>query len=135
MERLIEHWTHGYGAHYNPIRALALNKIVMKESLEALFEDTKKENTMIIGTSSKLRPHKSIGYDEVRFILEKDRKNILMLFGTGWGLTDETIELCDRILEPIKGTTEYNHLSLRVALGIILDRIYGLRGGKDERGN
>jgi len=136
MERLIEHWRYGYGADYNPVRSSALNKIVMKESLEGLITELKKEKeTMIIGTSSKVRPHKIMGYDELRPLVDKDDLNILLLFGTGWGLTDETIEICDRMLEPVRGISEYNHLSLRVAIGIILDRIFGLRGGKDERSN
>ncbi|MCX7965229.1 MAG: RNA methyltransferase [Syntrophorhabdaceae bacterium] len=136
MERLIEHWRHGYGADYNPIRSAALNTIAMRESLEGLLDEIKKEtDMMVIGTSSKLRPHKAIGYDEVKTLVHKKRKHILLLFGTGWGLTDETVEICDRMLEPIRGTYEYNHLSLRVAIGIILDRLFGERGGKNERGN
>lgn len=136
MESLIEHWKHGYGADYNPVRSVALNTIAMRESLEGLLDEMKKEkDTMIIGTSSRVRPHKTIGYDEMKDLLKHDRKHVLMLFGTGWGLTDETVQLCDRMLEPIRGESEYNHLSLRVAIGIILDRLFGLRGGKDERSN
>jgi hypothetical protein len=36
---------------------------------------------------------------------------------------------------PIRGKGDYNHLSLRVAIGIILDRIFGERGGWNERDN
>ncbi|MEN6615563.1 MAG: RNA methyltransferase, partial [Syntrophorhabdus sp.] len=50
----------------------------------------------------------------------------------GWGLTEEVVERCDRMLEPISGAGDYNHLSLRVALGIILDRIFSQRGGNHE---
>jgi len=136
MERLIEHWRYGYGADYNPLRSSALSKIVMKESLEGLIKEIKKDkNTMLIGTSSRVKPNKTLGYDELRSIIYNDDINTLLLFGTGWGLTDETIEICDKMLEPIKGISDYNHLSLRVAIGIILDRIFGIRGGKDERSN
>ena len=48
-----------------------------------------------------------------------------MLFGTGWGLTDEIMDMSDYILEPIRGNTRYNHLSVRAAVAIILDRLLG----------
>jgi len=136
MERLIEHWRNGYGADYNPVRAQALNTITMRESLEAVIEEIKGDGKLfIVGTSSKDRPHKVIGFEEMRTIIHDKQRHVLMLFGTGWGLTDETIGLCDRMLEPIVGSGDYNHLSLRVALGIIIDRILGKRGGNDERNN
>jgi hypothetical protein len=56
----------------------------------------------------------------------------MLLFGTGWGLSNEIVDRCDKMLMPIKGNCDYNHLSLRVALGIILDRIFGERGGHYE---
>ena len=133
MERLIEHWRYGYGADYNPLRGAALNTITTRESLDIVIDEVKgKGNPLIIGTSSKSRPHKQIGFRDMRKIVHDKNQQVLILFGTGWGLTDETIGLCDRVLEPIFGQGEYNHLSLRVAIGIILDRILGERGGKHE---
>jgi len=41
-------------------------------------------------------------------------------------------ERCDKMLMPIRGRGDYNHLSLRVAIGIVLDRILGKRGGDHE---
>jgi hypothetical protein len=49
------------------------------------------------------------------------------LFGTGWGLTEELFDRADFILEPIKGSGDYNHLSVRTAAAIILDRLLGDR--------
>lgn len=136
MERLIEHWRYGYGADYNPLRGEALNTIATRESLDAVIEEVRNRgNTLIIGTSSKPRPHKQVGFEDIRRIVRDKNQHVLILFGTGWGLTDETVEICDRMLEPVFGQGEYNHLSLRVAIGIILDRILGERGGKDERSN
>ncbi|HGY10967.1 MAG TPA: RNA methyltransferase, partial [Desulfobacterales bacterium] len=39
------------------------------------------------------------------------------------GLAKELIDSCDFILDPIAGNTEYNHLSVRSAASIYLDRI------------
>jgi len=136
MERLIDHWTHGYGADYNPVRAVALNTITIRESLEAVIEETKTDGELfIVGTSSKKRPQKGIGFEDMRKLVHEEKRHVLILFGTGWGLTDETINLCDRMLEPIVGSGDYNHLSLRVAIGIVIDRILGKRGGNYERNN
>ena len=51
----------------------------------------------------------------------------LILFGTAWGLAQEVIEAGDGILPPITGTGDYNHLSVRSAAAITLDRLLGRR--------
>ena len=55
----------------------------------------------------------------------EEGENLIICFGTGWGLTEEFIRSADYILEPIRGTTDYNHLSVRSAAAIILDRLLG----------
>lgn len=130
MERLIDHWRFGYGATYNPIRGEALSRVRIKSDVAEMIEELKEDGEpLIIGTSSRERAGKTIGYGEVRELAEKGEKPVHILFGTGWGLSDEIVDVCGRMLEPIKGGGDYNHLSLRVALGITLDRIFGERGG------
>jgi hypothetical protein len=51
----------------------------------------------------------------------------VLVFGTGWGLTEEVLGRADDLLEPILGTGAYNHLSVRSAAAIILDRLRGAR--------
>lgn len=59
----------------------------------------------------------------------KDNENgrIFLLFGTGFGLTEEVMKSCDGLLEPIRGasTDDYRHLSVRSAVSICLDRLLG----------
>jgi hypothetical protein len=50
----------------------------------------------------------------------------LLVFGTAWGLAEAFISEADYILEPITGSPDYNHLSVRTAAGIILDRLLGV---------
>ncbi len=52
---------------------------------------------------------------------------MLLVFGTGWGLADEVIQGADALLEPVRAreATGYNHLSVRAACAIILDRLFG----------
>ena len=54
-------------------------------------------------------------------------EHFLVLFGTAWGLAQEVIEAGDGILPPISGLGNYNHLSVRSAAAIVLDRLLGVR--------
>jgi hypothetical protein len=50
---------------------------------------------------------------------------MLLLFGTGWGLTQSVTDAADFRLEPIFGIASdgYNHLSVRSAVAIYCDRL------------
>jgi tRNA (guanine37-N1)-methyltransferase len=50
----------------------------------------------------------------------------LFTFGTGKGFTDQFLEKCDYLLEPIQGFSSFNHLSVRSAIAIALDRWLGI---------
>jgi tRNA (guanine37-N1)-methyltransferase len=54
-----------------------------------------------------------------------DPAPLLLLFGTGWGLADELIPDVSRVLAPIEGSSDWNHLSVRSAVAIVLDRLFG----------
>jgi tRNA (guanine37-N1)-methyltransferase len=54
-----------------------------------------------------------------------DPRNVLLLYGTGWGLAEELIPSVSRVLEPIDAGTGWNHLSVRSAAAITLDRLFG----------
>jgi hypothetical protein len=47
------------------------------------------------------------------------------MFGTGWGMSQELLDRADIFLDPINGPKEYNHLSVRSACAIMLDRLFG----------
>jgi tRNA (guanine37-N1)-methyltransferase len=57
-----------------------------------------------------------------------DERPLLLLFGTGWGLAPELGSLIEHVLTPIFGPTNWNHLSVRSAVAITLDRVYGRDG-------
>jgi tRNA (guanine37-N1)-methyltransferase len=54
-----------------------------------------------------------------------DPRPMLVLLGTGWGLAESLIPSVSRVLAPIEGDSEWNHLSVRSAAAIILDRLFG----------
>jgi hypothetical protein len=130
-ERLIDHWTGGFGRTYNPDRAEALQKICIKGSLAEVMSGFVGASPVLIGTSSKRRDV-SIRYRDLKGWIDSDPRPFLLLFGTGWGLPPDMVEACEGTLLPINGIGDYNHLSLRVAIGIILDRLLGSRGGEYE---
>ena len=66
-----------------------------------------------------------VGFRRLR--RHQPRAPALLVLGTGWGLTDELLAGCDVRLPPIRGVGDYNHLSVRSACAIILDRLYGDR--------
>jgi len=124
-QRIIAHWTDGAGAVYNPTRRRALETIRIVDSTADVVEDIRQiENKYpkTVVTSAGRYPA-SIGYDDLR----NEMKNgpHLLVFGTAWGLAESFISEADYILESIMGSTDYNHLSVRTAAGIILDRLLG----------
>ncbi|HBQ11087.1 MAG TPA: tRNA (guanine(37)-N(1))-methyltransferase, partial [Myxococcales bacterium] len=52
----------------------------------------------------------------------------LILFGTGHGLAPALLEACDGVVAAIRGDGSYNHLSVRAAVAITLDRLFGEQG-------
>lgn len=122
--RIIEHWTNGIGGEVNPDRKQALKLIRVASTFEDACADIKneQENKLItIGTSAKENGN-SASIKELKKELDTENSHI-MAFGTAWGLSEGFIEDCDMILEPIKGKGEFNHLSVRSAVSIYLDRI------------
>jgi hypothetical protein len=124
--KIIAHWTAGAGAVYNPARRSALELIKVKDSIGDVTEDIKniEDSYPKTVTTCAQRYPSSIGYAEFRDIIECGIPHLL-IFGTALGLAESLISEADFVLEPITGTTGYNHLSVRSAAAIILDRLLG----------
>lgn len=122
--KIISHWTSGAGSEFNPKRKQALELIDIKNSIDDALDDIRLLEggcPKTVVTSAKVGM-RAITCLELRKMLEDD-KPFLLIFGTGWGLAEELIQKSDYLLEPVKGNTDYNHLSVRSACSIILDRI------------
>lgn len=132
--RVLTHWQKGYGATYNPNRKEAFEYTVIKESLSEVIEFIEKKEgcrPVLAATSAKDGPNR---VKLETFIKENFDKPILLLFGTGWGMSEDLMKLADVVIEPIKGVGSFNHLSVRSAVAIYLYKINGLLGGnKDEQ--
>ena len=129
VESIASHWLEGAGARYNPIRRDALELIRIRDSLEDVTDHIRSEGNgspRTVVTCAK-RHDGSLSYDCFREMLETGDPYLLCL-GTAWGLSGDFISEADHILGPIRGNTDYNHLSVRSAASIILDRLLGERG-------
>lgn len=122
--KIIEHWTEGVGGEINPDRKQALELIRVAPTFEDACADINKEhkNRLITICTSAKEYGKSVSIEKLKEELNKENPYIIA-FGTAWGLSEQFIEYCDMILEPIKGNGEFNHLSVRSAVSIYLDRI------------
>jgi hypothetical protein len=128
-KKIIGHWTEGYGAEYNEFRKEALINTSIVSGLDDILTEIESEygvEPKLIATAAKGRS-RQIDFLTMRKNLEDNDEPHLLLFGTGWGLADELIIKSDYVLEPIKGDSNYNHLSVRSAVAIVLDRLFGLR--------
>lgn len=126
--RILEHWRGGHGAHYHRERADALGIVAIASSLREVTEHIAAARGLapvVIATSARRREN-TLDEDEVRRLCGPHRP-LLLVFGTGWGLTEEVLAGSRGVLPPLKGPSDYNHLSVRSAAAITLDRLFGMR--------
>jgi hypothetical protein len=124
VERIIGHWREGHGAGYNPDRAEAFSLVTTVASLEEAMADWREV------TGRQLRPiltgaSRSDGISCRECLELGTDQDLLLIFGTGWGLAPELFERGWAVLEPVAGVGDYNHLPVRAAVAIILDRLLG----------
>jgi hypothetical protein len=129
VRRIIDHWEAGPGADYNATRREALSLVRLVADLDAAIADIERDCghlPRVISTSARPAPD-CLSFAALRERLGSDPTPTLLVFGTGWGLTEEVLSRCHDRLEPIVGAGPYNHLSVRSAASIILDRVRGAR--------
>ncbi|MBI4508616.1 MAG: RNA methyltransferase [Deltaproteobacteria bacterium] len=132
ISRIVGHWTHGEGLRWNDKRSSALGTVRVADSLaEARKSISEHEGRppLVVATGARGRPG-VVGFRDLVTKAENDRDAgpMLLVFGTGWGLADEVFSEADDVLVPIRGPgNEYNHLSVRSAVAIVLDRLFGNR--------
>lgn len=127
--RVRDHWLTGSSGRRIPARKKAIELVRTVRSLEELIESLGGRKKIEIWTTAA-RAHGAVtSFGDARRRLEEEGPPVLLLFGTGWGLTNTTLEDADVAIEPIVAArdTDYNHLSVRAACAIALDRLLGAR--------
>lgn len=132
VDRIRSHWTEGSSGKRIPDRKEALTVLRVVPSLEDAIEALGGRANVELWATAARRIEgsgKSLSFAEGRRELEGDGgKPVLILFGTGWGLASGVLGTVDALLEPIAASTgSYNHLSVRAACAIALDRLCGAR--------
>jgi hypothetical protein len=128
VEKIRQHWLEGWGSTYNPKRKAALELLQTENSLDDAVRDIEKRTgrkpkLVVTGASGR---ENSVSFTGLRELIDAEPEQpLLLLLGTGWGLIEEVFDRSDYVLEPISGGGDYNHLSVRSAASIMMDRLFG----------
>lgn len=126
-ERIKTHWTEGSGGKRIPDRSAALDLIEVVPTIEAMQAQITARHGVApqIWTTAARAQGTVLSYPEARVALAADGPPVVLMFGTGWGLAASVLEGASVRLEPIVGRGDWNHLSVRAACSITLDRLVG----------
>ena len=125
--KIIDHWERGYGSQYNATRKEALALVRVKNTFDDVLIDLEQQygvKPRIVVTSARPGGQRT-SFAQLKDMLIGTTHPFLIVLGTGWGLTETIISQSDYALEAVEGWTDYNHLSVRSAAAIILDRLLG----------
>ncbi|WP_412469432.1 MULTISPECIES: RNA methyltransferase [unclassified Halobacteriovorax] len=127
VNRILGHWEEDDAGAYNPDRqdALAIARLVnsVEEGINKIRE-IEGVDPLVCVTGANFESNNGVETDLINNA-RLDKKPIFLLFGTGWGLHAQVLERAHFALEPIFGGSAdgYNHLSVRSAVAIYLDRL------------
>jgi hypothetical protein len=124
---VIDHWRFDFGRSFDGRRREALETIKIVDALDDAIADASAvaaTRPLIVHTSA--RTSGGMTTADLRIKIETpDAPPMMILFGTGFGLAPSVRERADIVLNAILGPGDYNHLSVRAAVSIILDRLRG----------
>lgn len=131
---IIGHWKQGVQSEWHPDRAEALSRVELassfeevKAKLKGLYPEMALEVAM---PDARVLPQQ-LDYPQIRdrWAQETVSGVKILVFGTGWGIAPEFFQEVQTFLAPIygpMGESGYNHLSVRSAAAIVLDRLFSL---------
>jgi hypothetical protein len=126
VRRILDHWTSGSGRKRMPERWEALSLVEPVLSFEQAVADvTAREGSapLLLATAARPKRAQLTALTDARAWLARREQPYLLVLGTGHGLTDELLERADHLLAPLDAGTGYNHLAVRAAAAIYLDRL------------
>jgi len=125
VRRVLDFWGSDKGAQSNSSKSEALDLAELKYSVKEAVEEVHKlegKKPKVVVTDARARENMT-GYGELRERIFEGRDPYLILFGTGSGIAEELINSADYVLKPLSGGGDFNHLSVRSAASIVLDRL------------
>ena len=124
---IMTYWQEGYGGIYNSDRKEAFSLLRRVDDFQTAVAEIRQETgreVCTVATDARIFPN-TISYSRLKAEIFDEDRVFLLLFGTGWGMAPDLMARCDYILEPVSGASDYNHLSVRSAVSIIMDRLLG----------
>lgn len=129
VQKMLDFWKKGIGFEYNRCRYDAIQLVQLTACLSDAvkrIEEREGKKPLIITTSAKeVDTEQMISFYDQKKVWQSDSP-VLLVFGTGQGLAPCVIEQSDYLLVPVEGFSDFNHLSVRSAVVIILDRWLGI---------
>ena len=131
IKRIVDHWRTGFGSRYNHTRFEALERVRVATTLKELVEaGGLGSETVFIATSARTGGlPQALSWQDAHSMVWERKRFPLFLLGTGWGISEKLLEGCHYRLPPIEGFGSYNHLSVRCAAAIVIDRVVTGREG------
>jgi len=128
VDRILDHWRAGAGARRVPERSDALSRCRPVESVDAALAAIEAETgghaEIVVTEARPALAQRAITFAAMRAHLASSSRPALILFGTAHGLHPDLLARADAVLEPIEGSADYNHLSVRAAAAITFDRLF-----------
>ena len=128
VQRLLDFWMSD-GIDYNASRHEAIKQVSVVDNLDEVIkaiEVLEGKRPIVIATSAREVEHpRTVSFYDQELVWSLGRP-VLFVFGTGRGLTEERLKSSDFLLKPVKSFSDYNHLSVRSAVAIVLDRWLGI---------
>jgi hypothetical protein len=150
--RILSHWRDPKSKEYHPYRFEAVSLVRLVKTFEDVKNAIKaecglepgQEPEVVLTDARKVSTlPKTVSYADYRAELERDpnrTRPVVVVLGTGYGVSESFYPEVHRILAPVYGPEGesrpdvdnpgktkrgYNHLSVRAAGAIILDRLFG----------
>ena len=122
-ERIREHWVEGSGGRRIPDRVGPLSLVEAVESLDLAMSGF--GATELWTTSARQSSEGALSWTRAALELRRPEQRILIAFGTAWGLAPSVHARARGSLPAIQSGRRdgYNHLSVRAAVAITLDRL------------
>lgn len=132
IKKLLDFWLSDFGKEYNENRQEALKFVTIASTIEEvlnIIQEREGKTPLLVGTSARENEYEEhenkISFDDHKKVWKK-KSPVLIIFGTGLGLSKKLLKKCNFMLPPVKGFSEFNHLSVRSAAAIVFDKWLGI---------
>ncbi len=134
VSSILEHWHAEVSKNYHPARAAALELVrytrTFKEAYNEITSLCEGRKPFVVMPDAKPLDG-AWSYKQLREWIPSGKEPLVIVYGTGWGIAPSFYPEVDKFLQPIQispqfnNGSRYNHLSVRAAAAIVLDRLFG----------